>query len=222
MIKEYLIDPFKNKFQRFIITWLQVTIFFFFIYSLSLLIYYFIYSRLLPTPAIQQSIYFDYTREQPQAIVSLTAVHRQWTNLKAKQLLGAGARALKSGAMYDIEALLTVAKSPRNLELGKIAITTSIIDNSAEAIAKSIRPVVVPYYTDTYLFLETIFTFPTRFFGLPTTTDSSRVFITIMRDYQEPYLGFPGAEIVELVLSSAQLDLIDMELIILPQLNFIT
>lgn len=222
MFQQYFVDPFKKKVQRFLITWIQISIFCFFLYSLSLLIYYFIYMRLLPTPAIQQSIYFDYTKEQPQAIVSLTAVHKQWMNLKAKQLVGTGIRPLKSGAMYDIEALLTLSKSPRNLDLGKIAITTSLIDSAAESIAKSVRPVVVPYYTDTYLFLETIFTFPTRFFGLPTTTDSSKVFINVMKDYQEPYIGFPGAEIVEIVLSSAQLDLIDMELIILPQLNFLT
>lgn len=222
MWRDYVVEPLKKKGKRFLITWLQVTILFVLVYLFTLVVYLLIYQRFTPTPIIRQPIYFDFSLDQPKAVLSLTALEKQWTNYRVKQLIGTGPRPLKSGALYDVGAFVSLSRCPRNVDLGKVALTTTIIDNSAEAVARSIRPVVVPYYTDSYLFLETIFTFPSRFFGFKSETESSEVYVSIFKDYQEPYFSFPAAEMIELMLSNNLIDIIDLELIILPHLDFIS
>jgi hypothetical protein len=237
MIPEFLIRPFglfsgmfqerfvrqaKRKSMRFLITWLQISIFFFLLYSLSMIVYSVIYSRFIPSPIVRQSVYFDFSLEEPKAALSLTAMEKQWVNYKMKQAFGVGVRPLKSGAIYDIEAIVQLSKSPRNLDLGKVALTTTIIDNTAEAIAKSVRPVVIPYYTDTYLFLESVFSFPALFFGFNSEVDSNQVFVPIFKHYQEPSFNFPSSEVIELMLSNGFVDITEMTLVIVPRLNWLS
>jgi hypothetical protein len=219
MFNRHIVNPIKGKFFRILLAIIQISIFFCLCYSLSILIYYFIYQRLLPAPVIHSQVYFDFGLEHPKALISLSSLKQQWSNLKMKHTLGTGTRSLKSGFLYDIEAIVRVSKSPRNIDLGKVALTTTIIDHTAEAIAKSVRPIVIPYYSDTYIFLETIFNFPTRFFDFPTSADSSSMYISIMKDYQEPSFTLPPSELIELHLSNSLIDVMDMELIILPHLN---
>ena len=73
----------------------------------------------------------------------------------------------------------------------KILVTTtgSVIDNTGEVIAKSARPVSMPYQSTTTLLLQSFASFPWRMIGLQGGEDVVTVQVPLMNDYHEPSIS---------------------------------
>jgi len=131
-------------------------------------------------------------------------------------------RYLKSGSRYMLNADFVLAKSPRNFEAGKFMLHTSLMDTNGELIAKSSRPVVLPYESYITLILNVLAWFPLRLLGFISGSETSKVQVHIMNDFKEPPLNVPATEFVEMTLSTAMVDVENVYLHIMPVLKGLT
>lgn len=206
---------------------------------------YFMYLSLSPKSLLREKVYFDFSRSSPSARVSLVAREKQWYYLKNDAAvndnnnavknnndiadnsgMGNGAfnshRFLKSDSKYTIDAAFVLAKCPRNFDIGKFMVHTTVVDTSGDAIAKSSRPVAVPYQSTTSVLLDSLLMFPFRFVGLSTSAEMVTVDVNIMNEFTEPTVTIPATEYLEMVLSTNDVDVIEVYLSIMPVLRGLT
>lgn len=138
------------------------------------------------------------------------------TNTKLK-------RFLLPGVSYIFDISLVVSKSARNMEVGKFMVFVRLFDSAGDAIAKSSRPVYIPYQSATTIFLENIFYFPLfllgfrEFLGVPICSLHSKM--QLINNYLEPMSILPPTELVELSLSTSSVDVSEAYLTIMPSLT---
>ena len=131
-------------------------------------------------------------------------------------------RYLKSDASYSIDARFVLAKCRRNFDMGKFMVHTTVVDTSGDAIARSSRPIAVPYQSYTTIFLDSMIMFPLRFIGLSAYTETFTVDVNIMNEFKEPPVSIPATEYLELVLSTGDVDVAEVYLSIMPVLRGLT
>ena len=194
----------------------------------SIGVYVAIYSYFLPKALVREPVYFDYTaKPQPLARVSLISAEKQWYYLKQQQQYESGTsrdskRFLLPGSRYSIDLVFTLAKSPRNLDLGKFMVFLTTVDSTGDAIAKSARPVVMPYQSLATLVMDSCTKFPLRLVGLYQVDEASSIRVSVMNDYREPMTTGAFTELVELALSTSHVDLGEVFLSIMPVLGGVT
>lgn len=205
-------------------------------FFVSLVVYLILYSYLLPKALVREPVFFDYmAKPNPTARISLVSLEKQWyySNLKKSGgELGAGKgdvvpqqdskRFLYPGYRYSIDLTFNLAKSQRNLDLGKFMVYLTMVDSTGDSIAKSARPVAIPYQSLPSLVLDSITKYPLRLFGLYQIEEASSVCVPIMNDYREPLAARSSTETVELILSTEVVDICDVFLTIMPVLGGIT
>ena len=160
--------------------------------SSSIVIYLSIRSYLVPSNVIfKEPLYFDFSISQPKASVTLLAEEKQWTytadegtsrSIKAKRQ--GNKRFLLPFTAYIISLDLTLAKSPRNRELSKFMINMKTIDRNGTEVAKSSRPIIIPYQSRLSKAIEGLLTWPFRFLGLYSISESFSVREDMMNNYK--------------------------------------
>jgi hypothetical protein len=200
-------------------------------FAVSLLSYFAIYTYLLPKALVREPVYFDYSSTPlPTAKLSLLSMEKQWYYVGTKRLSSTMAapevkavrRFLHPGSRYSIDLSFSLAKSPRNLNLGKFMVYLTMVDSGGDSIAKSTRPVPIPYQSATSLFLDSWLKFPLRLLGFYQLEETSAVRVTVMNDYREPISSGGSTEVVEIQLSTEAVDVGEVHLTIMPVLGGIT
>lgn len=204
-----------------------VRVSFFFLTSVAL--YTLLYFYLMPRALVKEPIYFDYSTSPPTATLNLFSAHKQWEyvsgGLKAGTTLedssspgsGSSSQFLRSDFVYSLDVGFTMAKSQRNFDLGKFMSTVSLIDGTGDLIAKSSRPVVMPYQSSVTLFLDSVIKFPCRIVGICSLNEDVIVHVPMMTEYREPKTS--STESIELTLSSDKADIGAVEVTIMPLLR---
>lgn len=204
-----------------------VRVSFFFLASVAL--YTLLYFYLIPRALVKEPIYFDYSSSPPTATLNLFSAHKQWeyvsgglnagTTLEDSSSPGSGSSSqfLRSDFVYSLDVGFTMAKSQRNFDLGKFMSTVSLIDGTGDLIAKSSRPVVMPYQSSVTLFLDSVIKFPCRIVGICSLNEDVIVHVPMMTEYREPKTS--STESIELTLSSDKADIGAVEVTIMPLLR---
>jgi hypothetical protein len=199
-----------------------------------------LFHYIVPKNAIREILHFDFRLDHPKASLRLGAIENQWEYLKPleKQSIFHSKqykRYLSAGSKYDISLLSTFSKTPRNSEIGKVVVSMTMLDGSGEAIAQSIRTIPLLYQSTTIKLLEEFLTFS---FGLRihpwlSTTPMSTIIqppISIqsvqtifMEHFQEPKSssGLPPSERIVIELSTPDVDLEYMELVLSPRMGYL-
>eukprot|EP01034_Spumella_vulgaris_P021595 gene21595-27633_t len=97
-----------------------------------------------------------------------------------------------------------------------------MVDQSGEAVAKSSRPLFMPYQSPTSRFLEALALQPFRILGLVERVESATIHAQLMNDYEEPAAHQPHTEYMELSLalgSPTQMDVLDAHITVLPRVK---
>lgn len=182
---------------------------------------------LIPKAIISEPVHFNYDSPNPIARLNILTYQRQWEYIgenhpfKADQLRAFN-RYLQAGTKYSFELHATLAWSRRNIDLGTFMIYLTLFDNSGYALAKSSRPISLPYQSVTSLFIDSIVKYPLRLFGFVGSTESVYIPIQLMNDYDEPRRSFPPTEHIEIALSTANVDILDCSITVLPKLTGFT
>ena len=138
---------------------------------------------------------------------------------------------LRAGFRYSIDIIFGLARSPKNLLLGKFMVFAKVINSEGNAVATSSRPVVVPYQSYITLLLDAVVKYPLRFLGLLKISEVNDVHIPIMNEFREPLESvtsgtLPGipitTEYLELQLSSADVDIDYAVVTLMPMLTGLT
>lgn len=190
-------------------------------FSISLLVHYLLRRQLVPNALIDEPLYFNHKGVNPVVKIDLLSAERQWYYVQeySDPFYEKYKYFLHSGTKYNIDAIFELAKSPRNYEVGKVAATLTMVDTSGDSIAKSVRPVYIPFQSQTSLFLESIVLFPLRLVGILPSAETVIVQSPLMHNFMEPLKSHPSTQYVELTLSSSKLDLQDARLKIIPQVT---
>ena len=155
---------------------------------LSLLLHYLLRRQLVPNALIDEPLYFNHKTTDPIASVDLLSAERQWryTQEYSDPYYHKKTSFLRSGTTYYIDAEFELSKSPHNYEVGKVTATLTLIDTAGDSIAKSIRPVYIPYQSSTTLYLESIILFPLRLCGLLPSAETAVLHTPLMHNFFEP------------------------------------
>lgn len=202
----------------------------FVILSLSVTIYALIYSKYVPRPLTREKVFFDFDLPKPSAHISLLRpTGRQWAYVNAQLPLPTDVdrsvkpwlsnRFLQADMAYNIDITVQLARSIRNLDLGKVTLKMDIVDATQATIAHSTRPIVMPFQSSLYVHLESLLTFPGRFLGLAPPQESMSLRIQMTDNFIEPPSSHPPTEGLSFTLSSAAFDLLEMEVAVLPNLQ---
>lgn len=103
-----------------------------------------------------------------------------------------------------------------------MSIQLSLVDISGDAIAKSIRPLVIPHQSDINLISESILFLPWRFFGYSIKDEYINVDVHLIDDYKEFIYDLPITSNVELTITPPFLSMPRVYLSIVPKLTGLT
>jgi len=131
-------------------------------------------------------------------------------------------RYFKPSSTYTFHSTVEIAKSRRNMELGKFMISLRLFDSTGRVIARSSRAVVVPYQSIVSSTLQTLFLSPLVLSGLSQRYEQHKVRVTFMNDFVEPGHMQPPTSLVELSLSTNEADVVSTHLTVMPALHGIT
>ena len=101
-------------------------------------------------------------------------------------------------------------------------ITLKLVDNSGEMIASSARPVAIPFQSPISLFLDAVTKFPLRLFGFVETAETVSVAVNFMTNYMDTSAISPPTTQLEFFASSADVDIVETRLTIMPSLSGMT
>lgn len=208
--------------MRIIAPVLQMLFAMLFIMILSVIVYLIAYRRWVPTAFVNKPVFFDYNVQPIVARINFGALENQWYYTHAKMKSKYRTPFMKSGGFYSVDMSVSFAKSEKNFLFGSTALTLSMIDGSGEAVARSTRPLVVPYQSPSSRFVETMSLQPLRLWGLSKTVEFTTVHVQLMNDYEEPPSHRPHTEYLEvsLLLSSPnEMDILDAHVTVLPRLQ---
>ena len=214
-------------------TILRFTIFFF----ISVIVYALFYRWMVPSALVQEPVYFDYSLSKPLARVNLLTTEKQWQYISDGIKMDAGelyhkvnhkdssetkkSRFLRGDFAYTIDASFQLSRSSKNYILGKFMVYLDIVDTTGASIARSVRPVPVPYQSDVSLWLDAFWLYPLRLIGLISAHETSRVDVTLANNFWESSSG-PSTETLELTLDSAAPDIASATVTIMPVLRGVT
>lgn len=182
---------------------------------LSVISYWRLYSSWSKKDVNMLPVYFDFRGEESFANVSLVMDNLPRSRSKPFSIK------LENGQTYSIQSMFYVAKSPRNQQLGKVTVVMNMIDSGGEVVESSLRPLIVPYHSSTYLFLESVFLFPLKFLNLNELYQYQLIMLDMFSDYTERHVAYPATTRIEVILSDSQIDLSNSYIIISRKLSWI-
>lgn len=212
----------KKKLLRWVWHWpIKVAFFsvctavvFVFILLTSVAGFYVFRNALVPKASFTQDVILDYTTALPTGRINLLVPEKQWYDYSTNRKLND--RYLLRGMHYNIDAAIAIPKSHRNYELGRVSVTTHMLDSSSEVVAKSVRPVIIPYQSSVTVVMESIVRFPLYMLGLTESNELLHLRLTLLNDFVEPYRASP-TKYVEFTLSSSSFDVQDLRVTVVPR-----
>ena len=160
------------RFLKFLEISAQILIFSLVLLVTSVYLYTSIKSSILPRHGIiKEQIYFDFNSSMPFAKVYLLKSEKQWdyevsdSNILARKLQRKDLRFFRHGLDYNIYVDLIVPCSTRNLQLLKFMIYIKALSIDGTVLAKSSRPVVLPYESAISRTLNTLTKWPLYLIG---------------------------------------------------------
>ena len=235
---DYLMDiasVLGNKIAKLILHFALLCSLVSFIVLISVASYLFARSIIVPKALLDERLHFDFT-STPLARVDFLSEQRQWyyisnhdisTNDPISSLPQtainkvsntAGKRFLKYGNHYSIDVMLTLAKSPRNAHLGKCMMYLTTYDVGMQPIARSSRPITIPYQSAMTMYLDSIVLYPLRLLGYRDFPESDTILVNMMSKYLEPLARKLPTQYLEFTLSTADVDVSDVKLTVMPSL----
>lgn len=190
----------------------------------SLLFSRLLFHLLIPQPAIVEKLHFDFREGSPRAVLRLGSTQSQWDYIRSSPAKAAPRpHVLLSGAAYDFTGRTVFSKSPRNVDLGKVVLTTTVVDACGEATAQSVRLLPLPYRTSIVLIMEDLIDFWRRFLGFrhPFTFIQQTSVVSLLDNFIEPRQGKCFTSSVHLELSTSDVDIEAVWLEISPQMSTI-
>ncbi len=197
---------------------LKCIVFLAFSSGVSILSYWKIYSSWSRRDIITLPVYFDFRGKESVANVSLLQDNSNSFYSLGRNLMSPK---LKSSHSYGIQALFHVAKSSRNQELGKVTAVMNMVDSTGEVIDTSLRPLIVPYHSNVYLFLESIALFPLKFLNLDEHYQYQIVVLDLFSHFVERSSAYPSTAYIELVLSDSNTDILETYIIVSKKLSWV-
>jgi len=203
----------KNWFEKILLptvyTIAKIVLFF----ILSLVSYTLFYRWMVPKALASEPVYFDYDAKPPTAKINMLSLEKQWAYTNKKNNIQmtntnidkkSSTSFLRSDFVYQIDATFDLSKNRQNYDLGKFMVYLAVVDTTGASIAKSARPVPIPYQSEMTLWLDAICKYPFRVFGFLSEHETARVEVPLMNSYREP--SGPAAassETLELSLSNS-------------------
>ena len=92
---------------------------------------------------------------------------------------------LRSGSRYTVDVKFGLSTSPKNMQRGKFMVTTTVFDTSGEAVARSSRPVVIPYQSALTLIVDAAVKYPMRALGMLRSAEVMDVHVPVMNDFKQ-------------------------------------
>eukprot|EP01041_Mallomonas_annulata_P004714 gene4714-9357_t len=175
---------------------------------------------------LTEKIFFDFAKEKPLARIHLLYPERQWvysdsdndnasSHSMAKAKKGVQRRYyFHSDIKYNFIATFLLSKSPRNAALGKVMVSLLVKDKRGGDLARSTRPVVLPYQSTAVVLLDVFLHWPLYTFGIRREAVSCRV--DLMSNFVEGR-GDGASASLELTLSTAAVDVEEATGIPLPE-----
>lgn len=184
-------------------------------------LYYIIYQRYVPKLMLEEPIHFNFAIDAPSAKLNLLMPNDHSGEILSSLHYGRplAEKYLRPGSIYEFSLKFTVAKSPRNQNIGKFMSYLTVMDRKDEPVARSARPVVVPYHSDLFLIADQIFKLPLYFLG---AEEAETIQILMLRNYKEPYNEAASTKTVEVSISRSDVDILHCTLTIYPELNWFT
>lgn len=198
-----------------------------FLSSSSIVLYVTFRSMYLPQNAIfKEPIYFDFTKSEPTAKITLFTEEKQWeyVDRRAKSTSASSMhykrnrRFLLPYTTYIISLELALAKSQRNRGISKFMLEMKTVSINNTELAFSSRPVVIPYQSTVSKVLECLIFFPFRLFGIFRSSETVNVKVNMMNNYVEP---IEQTERLEFRVSTNDADIEEVTLSLFPRLNMI-
>ena len=117
---------------------------------------------------INESIFLDFTQDQPIMRLNLKNINNNLINqtCENKQFYTniykyrKSENSISPGYHYNFISTLTLPRSPRNIRMLKFMLTIRLITNENRTVAMSSMPVVLPYKSDFEIWLDRIFRWP--------------------------------------------------------------
>ena len=193
------------------------------LFVFAILVFLLMRGVLIPKAIHEETVYFDFAPEGPEpyvkpfASVNLLSSRKQWdaTNFTTLTPGEPPPRALTLLQHYTVEVSMLLSRSPRNYEIGKFMLYSRLHDSSGHLLAKSSRPIVVPYRSSLSETIEIFFSWPLILIGAHQETN--QVSVELFNNYQESRLH-PVAQ-VDMFLSRSDPDIERVTLSLLPQLR---
>lgn len=184
-----------------------------------------LYLYMMPKALVKEPLYFDYSVSPPTGKINLMSAHKQWEYMSGGVSSGSSRseeekdtrRFLRSDFEYTVDIAFELSKSNRNFDIGKFMAHLSLFDNLGDLVAKSSRPVVMPYQSVVSLVMDSLVKFPFRLVGLCGVNEVTTVHIPMMTEYREPHTTFTDS--IELTLSSDKPDIGAVEVTVMPVLK---
>ena len=167
---------------------------------------------------INKQVFFDYDEARPIARINLLSKHDQWESWKTRHY-ESDTRAhkqmfMKSGMIYNIDAVFQLSKSEKNYKTGKFMTTFSVVDAAGDLIARSKRPIVMPYQSSLSLIMENI----VKIVSWSSKRETTAVSISLMDNFYERGSG-PAVETLEFELSTNEFDVEEMWVSVVPSVK---
>jgi hypothetical protein len=206
--------------------------------------YWFLRSRIVPKALLDEPIYFDYSNaSQPIARVDLFSHQRQWQYVAAEEFpldqsmhtaseqlqdptmieklakqraSWSRQRFLQHGTYYSIDVSLALPKSPRNMHHGKFMLYLTTFDTDLTPVAKSSRPIVIPYQSSATVVLDSFAHYPLYLLGLDTLHESVAVSMNMMNEYAETKQKI--TQHLEFTLAAADVDISSLTVTVMPSM----
>jgi hypothetical protein len=195
-------------------------------FVVSIILYAAFYRWMVPRALAEERVYFDYSQSPPIARVNLMSLEKQWSYVDGRDSQGVSKNArgqfLRSDFAYMIDASFRLSKSRKNYELGKFMVFLDVVDSTGASMARSARPVAVPYQSASTLWLDSVCTFPLRVVGFTSAHETSRVDVSLMNAYWERAGSGAATEILELTLDSAVPDIVETTVTVMPVMRGVT
>lgn len=183
------------------------------------------YRAWVPRSIVKEVVHFDFRETSPRAVIKLDSNQNQWSYLKTvkeKETVESQFPSLIRGVAYDLSAKIVFSKSPRNYNLGKIVLTTTLQDKSDESIAQSVRTVPITYRSYIITIVEELASFILHVFGYSGYSGTQDTTASLLTNFVEPSSPELATKTIQLELSTAEVDIHTAWIQIVPKMNKFT
>jgi hypothetical protein len=191
------------------------------IFFAAITLYYFMYQHYVPKLLFEEPVYFNFDHPSPTATLNLLMATDHSGEILSLSHYGKPVQKkfLRSGSIYDFTLKFSIAKSPRNQDIGKFMAYMNVSDKKDNLVAHSTRPVIVPYHSSISMAADQVLHLPYYLLGVPETETLE---VHMLRHYREAHSEAGATQWVSVSVSSSAADIMRCSLTIYPELSYFT